>query len=245
MEDSAYYIESKIEEHHWWYVIRRYLFSKHIKNFKLDPHDNILDIGSSSGTNLRMLKDLGFKNYVGIDVSQNSREICLKKNLGEILIADICDNKFSNEQFQLIIAGDVIEHIQDDNKALSEIRRIVAKNGKVIISVPCFNILWSHHDETSKHFRRYTLSEIRGKIEKQNFIIDDCYYFNFILFAPILFYRKLSKIFNLKNKNDININNKIINQIFKIIFRLDVNIAKHLKPKFGVSCLLICRPKND
>ena len=244
MQNDVYEIESAIESKHWWFVVRRELFGSYLKKFNLNLNAKILDIGSSSGGNLRLLKTLGFQNYLGFDNNPLSKKFIEEKNLGNVVIGDICKNNFPDKNFDAIIATDVIEHIADDNLALKEMRRIVKDHGKIIITVPCFSILWSKHDDINMHYRRYTIKELRTLIQQNNFEIIESYYFNFFLFIPILFFRKITKIFKITIKNDISVNNNFFNYIFKIIFFIDIKISKFLKPPFGVSALIICTPKQ-
>ena len=62
MDITAYEIENRVEATHWWFVVRRKLFSRLIERLALPADAPVLDIGTSSGTNLRLLKDLGFCN---------------------------------------------------------------------------------------------------------------------------------------------------------------------------------------
>lgn len=244
MENDVYEIESPTEERHWWFVVRRELFKSYLNKFKLDSNAKILDIGSASGGNLRLLKNLGFKNYLGFDINPLSKKFIEKKNLGNVVIGDICKNNFPDNNFDAILATDVIEHIADDNLALKEMRRIIKDDGKIIITAPCFGVLWNKHDDMNMHYRRYKIKDLRAIIQKNNFEIVESYYFNFLLFIPILFFRKITKIFKLKIRNDISVNNNFFNFIFKIIFFIDIKISKFLKPPFGVSALIICVPKK-
>ena len=50
---------------------------------------------------------------------------------------------------------DVLEHIRDDYSALKEWKKVLNPNGIILISVPAFQHLWSHHDKFLGHYRRY------------------------------------------------------------------------------------------
>lgn len=243
MEISAYEAESKIEETHWWFVVRRKMFAKYLENLAKDIA--ILDVGSSSGTNLRMLKELGFTNYHGFDFSELSQKFCHEKNLGKVIIGDICNSKLPNDFYDIILATDVIEHIKDDELALKEINRILKPKGQVIITVPCFMSLWSSHDKTSMHQRRYRIEEIKSKIKNSELKVLESYYFNFFLFLPIFIFRKILKFFKIKVKSENSINNRFINQILKIIFIIDVWLAKRVSIPFGVSAFIRAEKKNN
>lgn len=246
MQNEIYEIESQIEENHWWFTTRRKLFSSYIKALKLNKEKTkILDIGSSSGTNLRMLKDLGFKNYHGFDYNLLAKKFCEKKGLGEVIIGDISNSKLADNSYDFILATDVIEHVEDDEKVLSEINRILKVGGKAIITVPCFMSLWSRHDEVSMHKRRYRLEELKKKISKQKFKICESYYFNFVLFFPIFLFRKITKLFGIKIASENRVNSPLLNILLRKIFEIDVAIAKKLKPAFGVSAFILVEKNGE
>jgi SAM-dependent methyltransferase len=81
MTPAAYAIEAAIEADHCWFVGRRLLFSKLIKGFGLPQDAEILDVGTGTGTNLRLLRDLGFARITGIDQSPDTIRFCAEKGL--------------------------------------------------------------------------------------------------------------------------------------------------------------------
>ena len=60
MDASTYAVEAEIEATHWWFVERRALIVRMIKSLGLDASARVLDIGTSTGTNLRMLREIDF-----------------------------------------------------------------------------------------------------------------------------------------------------------------------------------------
>jgi len=138
METSAYAIESQVEATHWWFVGRRKLLAKIISKLDLSMDTRVLDIGTGTGTNLRLLKELGFENVMGVDNSEEAVHFCTQKGLGIVQKGDICNLPFEDNSAGLILATDVIEHIDNDLLALSELKRILSPNGWLILTVPAF-----------------------------------------------------------------------------------------------------------
>ena len=75
---------------------------------------------------------------------------------------------FENE-FDVIGAFDVLEHIGDDELVLSQMYRAVRQGGGILLAVPQHSFLWSKIDEYSRHVRRYSLSELKTKVERAGF----------------------------------------------------------------------------
>ena len=234
MKKSHYNLESSIEKNFWWFTVRRFFFSREITKL-IDKNQKILDVGSSSGTNLRMLDEIGYNNYTGLDPSDEAIKQCKKKGFTKIVKGNACSLPFKNNSIDFIIASDVLEHIENDQLALSEIHRVMKKDSYAIITVPAFKFLWSLHDESSMHKRRYIKISLKNLIKTKDFEIKKIFYFNFLLFLPIYFAGIIIKFLRLKIKNENKVNNRYLNFVLKTIFKLDVLIAEKINPPFGVS----------
>jgi hypothetical protein len=90
MEIATYAAEAAIEADHWWFVGRRCLFAAVVKGFSLPPDAAILDLGSGTGANLRLLRDLGFARVKGVDFNAEAIRFCSEKGLGAVQPGDVC-----------------------------------------------------------------------------------------------------------------------------------------------------------
>ena len=122
MDTQTYAIEAQVESSHWWFVARRRLLADLIARHRIATDAAVLDIGTSTGTNLRLLKELGFANRVGLDLSDEAIRWCAEKGLGEVKKGDACNLPFADGQFGLVLATDIIEHVDDDARAIREIK---------------------------------------------------------------------------------------------------------------------------
>ena len=245
MEKTTYEAENEIEEQHWWFIGRRQLFGKIINSLALPQNPNILDIGSSTGTNLRLLADLGQTNIRGLDMSPEARDFCAEKGLAEVLLGDIKDIPYEDNSVDLALATDVIEHIDEDDLALIEIYRILKPGGYLLLTVPAFQSLWGIQDDVSQHKRRYKKKWFNNLVKSSGFEIEKSYYFNYLLFIPIWITRVLLKSFRSSLRAETDINSKLINVILLKIFTADILSAGIVRPPFGVSILTLGRkPKK-
>ena len=241
MKAATYEIEAANEATHWWFVGRRVLFNRVIQRLGVPPNARILDIGTSTGGNLRMLKDAGFSRAEGLDLDDEAIRWCVEKRLGPVRKGDICDIPFADQSFDLVLATDVIEHVEDDTRALSEIYRVLKPGACAIITVPAFQLLWGLEDEASQHKRRYRGSDITALITASGLIPDESFYFNYFLFLPILLMRTALRTTNHSVRSEIEINSPLTNRLLSAVFRWDVATAPVIKPPFGVSFLVTAR----
>lgn len=75
------------------------------------------------------------------------------------------------DEFDVIGAFDVLEHIEEDEMVLSEMTRALHPNGGIILTVPQHPQLWSRQDEYACHVRRYKMGELREKVRRAGFHI--------------------------------------------------------------------------
>lgn len=76
------------------------------------------------------------------------------------------------EEFDVIGAFDVLEHIEDDARVVAEVFRALKPAGHAIISVPQHMFLWSDQDRRAQHFRRYAVDELQDRLEATGFRVE-------------------------------------------------------------------------
>lgn len=73
------------------------------------------------------------------------------------------------DEFDVIGAFDVLEHIEADEVVLGEMRGALRSNGGIVLTVPQHPQLWSRQDEYARHVRRYKMGELREKVRRAGF----------------------------------------------------------------------------
>jgi SAM-dependent methyltransferase len=233
----------ELEASHFWFKSRRNFILQLLKN--TNRNSKVLDIGCSSGLLLKDLEKEGFKseNLYGIDISQKAIENCKANGLNNcfVMSGDAID---LNEAFDIMIASDCLEHIENDNLALDNWNKQLKAGGKLYVFVPAFNSLWSHHDEVNMHFRRYTSEHLNNLLRKNNFIIKASGYWNFTLFLPLFIFRKINQSFrkSTSKKTDGDLNNiGLFNTPLLRLLNLENKMLKRVKFPFGISTYAIAQ----
>jgi ubiquinone/menaquinone biosynthesis C-methylase UbiE len=233
----------QIENYHWWNVSRRDMILK-LLNPLISDGMKILDIGCSNGSLIREINFNRSLDIHGIDISLKA--IKYSKNKGikntQVMNADKLD--YGDKEFDIIIASDVLEHIENDGEALLEWKRVLKDNGFAIIFVPAIMALWSHNDIYSEHFRRYEKSQFRRRLINSGFNIERFSYWNFTLFIPIFIFRRLQRIVSSKNnkyESELKKSNPVINKMLKIVLSIENRILNKINFPIGVSLFAICK----
>lgn len=244
-----YYTEYyDLERQHWWFVAREKIISNYIQKLISDkqlPHQDlkILNVGCGPGRSSQYLSAFG--HVVSVEYDAYCCEFASAKTGLEIINGSITELPFEDQSFDLVCAFDVIEHVENDQLAVSEMKRVTKNDGVIFITVPTFMSLWSHHDVINHHFRRYQLSQIETLFKNQ----DDgkkifTSYFNFFLFPPIYLVRKISNLLKSgKNRSGSGSDFEAFkpgimnNVLFRIMHFESKFINKEIKLPFGVSLL--------
>ena len=239
--DSESFLEmSRFEKNHWWFCGRRKIIDLFLKKIKLKKNAEILEIGCGTGSNLNMLKSYGFVS--AIEPSEEAIHYLKKKDLTAVNFSKgKCpeDLDFENK-FDLICMFDVLEHIDEDSETLSKTIKSLKNNGRLFITVPAYQWLWSQHDINLMHKRRYNSNTLKNLIKNFDIKIEHITHFNTILFPLALLDRVIKKIIKNNNKNN-KFPNYFLNSLFKIIFNFEKILLKFFYLPFGLSLLLIIK----
>jgi SAM-dependent methyltransferase len=239
---TPYDVENKVESFHWWFVVRRKLLKSILSSIQIPANSLTLDIGCGAGSNLKALLSAGL-NVIGFDRSIYILSILKKKVEIPLLNGDSNNLPVRSNSIGLIIAMDILEHLDDDANGLTEFHRALNNRGMLILTVPAFEFLWGIQDDVTGHKRRYVKKEITKKLREAGFDILNASYFNFFLFFPILFGRRLIRILGFRVESENKINSPLINFFLKTIFSIEPGILKYFSFPFGVSIFCIARKR--
>src|SRR5690349_12922370 len=137
---------NQLSEVHCWFVARRKLILDLMKEYNVSTEQSILEIGCGWGELINELNAKGFSHTSGFDISDEAVAHCQSRGLRNIVKMDVTKMKYEDNSFDLIIASDVLEHVENEQQALKEIHRILKEDGLFIIMVPALNLLWGEHD---------------------------------------------------------------------------------------------------
>jgi SAM-dependent methyltransferase len=159
--DELYELQThEVEDVHWWYRGRRRVIAEALRRMALPTGVRILDAGCGSGRN--MVDLAAFGAVTGLELADASVARARERGVGEVVQGTLDAMPFEPASFDLAVSFDVIEHLEDDLLALSELRRVVRPGGNLLVTVPAYPGLWSQHDVVNHHFRRYTLDTLEA-----------------------------------------------------------------------------------
>ena len=241
MEKYIYQELYELENKHWWFVSKKNIVIGFIKKYlHVSKENKILDVGCGSGL---MLNDLtGFGTVCGMDSSDEAIKFSKLVFNGEVKEGYIPGRiPYPEKHFDLILALDVLEHLEDDVKSIDDIKAHLNDNGICIITVPAYMFLWSYHDKVHEHKRRYTSKELYQKLRAAGFNILKLSYYNTLLFLPILLLRTVNKIFKRESGSDAKMPNRYLNYMLQKVFTFECSLLKFFNMGFGVSIIAVVK----
>ena len=242
MQSHHYPLVYQVEETHWWYVGRRRIIQclgEKICATHNYRNPNILDVGCGTGANLKMLAAYG--QAEGVDISPQAVDFCRDRGLNSVKLGAIEQLPYESNSFDLVTALDVVEHLDDDVAGLREMRRVLRRDGRLLLFVPAFMFLWGVQDDVSNHRRRYTVPRLLRAVEAAGFSIEWSSYANISFFLPVLLVRSVMRLLGLRAATEYGINIPLLNGPFSRLFAAERFILKRWGLPFGVSAVCIAR----
>lgn len=149
----------------------------------------ILSLGCGTGEEIEVLSKYG--DVYAIDINKEILKFINNNLCKEIKICDACNINFENNFFDIVCGFDILEHIEDDKKAVEEIYRVLKPYGKFVFTVPAFNFIFSSHDMVLGHKRRYNINMVKRLFSKFKF--EQLFFYQYILFPFMVVFRILRK----------------------------------------------------
>ncbi len=148
MDKSVYKRQFEENKDHWWFESRKKIVQNILKKNIKKKKIKILDFGCGVGINLEMLSKFG--DLTAYDDNKIVLKFIRKKFLNrKIRFTNTINDK---KKYDLIVAMDVIEHINDDKKIVEKLNKKLLKNGKILITVPAYNFLFTTKDKFNIEF---------------------------------------------------------------------------------------------
>jgi SAM-dependent methyltransferase len=161
MDDEQFAVHAAHEEHHWWFTGRRTILRTIVDRLLAqDANALVLDVGSGTGSTVAALS----KSYRVIGVEPSADAIRRARErfpfcefVHGYAPASIGDRM---HDVRLVTMMDVLEHVRDDHRLLSDVVHACRPGTWFVLTVPADMSLWSAHDVALGHYRRYNASAL-------------------------------------------------------------------------------------
>jgi SAM-dependent methyltransferase len=231
-----------LERWHWWFRGRTEILESVLRRYAPQKVRSILSVGCGPAEGLRWLLPFTTDAVVGLDMEwlhARNRPAGVRFAIGALPQSPLAD-----ESFDLVLALDVLEHLDDDAAGVADLARLVKPGGVLLITVPALPSLWGGQDVISHHRRRYTKRSFSMLFERAGIRTPRITYFNTILFpfaAAVRWGRRAAGHAN-RPRSDFDDNKPgIINNVLARAFAAERHLIGRVPLPIGVSLLATWR----
>ena len=224
---------TSIEKNHFWFAPRDKLLTELVRKSTC-LEGNTLEIGCGSGRLLNKWQAL-YRSITAVEAHPDLIEAATGKTKQvTIAQADVAQLPFDDNCFDTILSFDVIEHVKA-SQMLKESRRVTRKNGRLLISAPAFQNLWSYADELAGHNCRYTRNTLKALLSDNGWNLIGCNYYQCTLF-PLLWLSR--RILKEKGRTLERKPLALVTKLLGLINNLEVCLSSRIPMPFGTSIII-------
>jgi hypothetical protein len=158
-----------VEDSSFWFRHRNVCILEAVAQFP--PSGPLFDIGGGNGFVAKSLQDAGFE-VVLVEPGAAGTANAKRRGVQNVVQATLEDAGFLPETLPAIGLFDVVEHMKDDRTFMETIRFHLSSRGRVYLTVPAYQALWSLEDVIAGHHRRYSGRAIRELLAKAGFVVE-------------------------------------------------------------------------
>lgn len=245
--EEGYGNNFKLEGQSFWFKHRNDCIVETLHRFP--PRGIIYDVGGGNGYVTKAIINHGYDAILvepGMEGAHNAKS----RGLHPIICSTLEGAGFYEESLPAIGIFDVLEHIKDDGKFLRELKTLLIPDGRLYITVPAYNALWSSEDDIAGHYRRYTKKELENKLKQAGYEVEYSTYFFILLMIPILLFRTFPSRIGLRKSTDHKRYQKehetgsgLINLPLRAYLNMELNIIKNGSIRLGASFMVVAKAK--
>lgn len=232
-----------LEESSFWFSHRNECIVSVVNN--LPPSGPLFDVGGGNGFVARGLQNAGIP-VVLVEPGKMGVKNARQRGIKYILCSTLEQAHFLPDSLPAVGLFDVLEHISDDSAFLRTVRNLLTPGGRLYLTVPAYQWLWSGEDETAGHYRRYSLSSLRRAIDQAGFKELYSTYIFSILPIPIFFARTLVSLCGGRRKVVMSTHYRehtpipILRHTMELLLEKELDLVTSLKRiPMGGSCLMV------
>ena len=231
----------QLDQWHWWFRGRRRILETVLQR-EVPPSQKlaVVSVGCGPGTGLTWVKTLIGADgcVVGLDAEPlHAREV--EQGLLYV-VGRLEDIPLASSSFDVVLALDVLEHLDDDVAGLYEAVRLLRPNGVLVVTVPALPLLWGGQDVISEHKRRYTKRSLLEVFARAQLPRPTVTYFNTFLFPLIASIRMGRALFGDTGQSysDFSATSPgLTNEALATVFALERHLIGRVPIPIGVSLL--------
>lgn len=226
----------ELYERHWWWRAREEILVEELRRrLPKGPSLSILDVGCGDALFFDRLREFG--DVEGIESAPELVDPT-GPHRNHITVAPFDSSFQPGKNYDLILMLDVLEHLDSPGQALRCALALLEPGGMLVVTVPAFRILWTHHDRLNQHRTRFTKRSFHRLACSSGMEIVASRYFFIWLFAAKLAQRAAEAILPA-NPQVPRIPSRPVNDFMYHISRTEEKLTRLLPVPIGSSLLVV------
>jgi SAM-dependent methyltransferase len=238
---------AEVEDASFWFRHRNRCITAVLERWA--PHGVLFDVGGGNGAVATAMTQAGFETVLVEPAAAGARN-AQRRGVTHVVCATTHAAEFGSGSLPAIGLFDVVEHVRDENGFIRHIHGLLAPGGRLYVTVPAYQALWSHEDVAAGHVRRHSLTSIAQVLRQARFHIEYETYIFWFLPAAVLVRRTIPYRLGLTRAvahhdamaRDHAVKSSRASHVFERLLsgELEQIRAGRTLP-FGGSCLLVAR----
>lgn len=237
MYERIFYLQNT----HWWHQSRMCFLDVLLRNVPM--RGRVLDVGCGPGSMLHYLGKYG--EVVGVDSYLPALEMARTHFSGQLLDGDISRLSFSESEFSLVAACEVLYHrnIDDVQQAVNECVRVLKPGGHLVVVDSAYSACFSAHDRSAHGARRFNKAMLVKNFQDAGLEVVHVTYAYCLLLPLVWFVRRCKELFNIEEAPGAEISEiwKPLNAMVIGWFKLEALVAGRWGLPFGLSVQILGR----
>lgn len=237
MDEALLLSFAQVEKAHWWFAVRRRLVLEQARRWAPAHLEEILEVGCGTGATLRDLS-ASFPGVTvkGVEPSPAALEVAAAAG-SEVMAGSFEQLPIAPGAVDMLLALDVLEHLDDDRAGLLEAARVLRPGGRLILTVPALPPLWGPHDELNGHRRRYSRATVLERTAAAGFHIERLTFFNTVLLPLAVGERAVARLRG--RASPVTQPAPPVNQALLRLFALELPLLRRSDLPIGLSLLVV------
>jgi SAM-dependent methyltransferase len=242
---------ARVEKELWWYrVLHELTHSAIRKQFGSDTSISILDLGCGTGGLMMYLRELGYNNIQGFDLSDDAVRICKDRGLnvtkGNMLDVNTLVETLS---IDVIVSNDTLCYLMlnDVPLQLSSLQKVLKPNGLLVFNLPAMKIFRGTHDIGVGIVTRFESGDVAQILSGTEMELLTKRFWPFTV-APLIYLIRLKQRWQMKRlpntpiESDVEMPNRVINRILEALVKFECKVVG--SGLFGSSLFVAARKKD-
>jgi SAM-dependent methyltransferase len=237
----------EFEESSFWFAHRTRVIGAAVRRYP-PSGGPIFDVGAGNGHVAAALHRAGFPT-LAIEPNRSGAANAVRRGVPDVVCGSLPSPAFKLGGAGAIGLFDVIEHVGDDRTFLRSLHPYLEPGGRVYVTVPAYQWLWSRNDVVAGHHQRYTLRQLRSTMTDAGYAVEYSTYFFWSLPLPILLFRTLSSRVRTpaqshyeRSRSQHVGGSRFVRLLAERSFAFESRlVGKGMRIPFGGSCLVVAR----